>query len=115
MTSTRRRGDVTACSGAHPRYGLSELFGLEPWQTFVADLDRGAYRLHQLDERDLVRAAELEQTYESLDLGLVDATVIVACERLGETKVATLDHRDFGVVHPRHCERLTLLPRVVGR
>jgi len=46
----------------------------------------------------------------SLDLGLVDAAVIVACEALGETKVATLDRRAFSVVQPRHCERLTLLP-----
>lgn len=91
-------------------YWLSKLFGVAAWQMFVEDIDRGAYRLYQLEERDLVRAAELEHTYESLDLGLVDAAVIAACERLGETKVATLDRRDFAVVRPRHCERLTLLP-----
>jgi uncharacterized protein len=91
-------------------YWLSKLFGLATWQTFVEDIDRGAYRLYQLEERDLVRAAELEQTYESLNLGLVDAAVIVACERLGENKVATLDRRDFGVVSLRHCKHLTLLP-----
>jgi predicted nucleic acid-binding protein len=91
-------------------YWLSKLFGPATWQSFVEDVDRGAYRLHHLDERDLARAAEIEHTYESLDLGLVDAAVIAACERLGETKVATLDHRDFAVVRPRHCEHLTLLP-----
>jgi predicted nucleic acid-binding protein len=91
-------------------YWLAKLFGVTAWQMFVEDIDRGAYRLYQLDERDLVRAAELEQIYESLDLGLVDAAVIAACERLGETKVATLDRRDFAVVRPRHCERLALLP-----
>jgi predicted nucleic acid-binding protein len=55
------------------------------------------------------RCAELERTYESLDLGLVDAAVVAVCERLGETKVGTLDRRVFGVVAPRHCERLRLL------
>jgi predicted nucleic acid-binding protein len=40
----------------------------------------------------------------------VDASVIALCERLGETSVATLDHRHFTVVRPRHCPRLTLLP-----
>jgi hypothetical protein len=49
----------------------------------------------------LVRAAEIEQSYESLDLGLVDAAVMVTCETLGETKVATLDRTDFTVVRPR--------------
>jgi predicted nucleic acid-binding protein len=91
-------------------YWLLKLYGASPWITFVEDVARGAYRLHPLDEQDLVRAAELERTYESLDLGLVDAAVVVACERLGETKVATLDRRDFSVVRPRHCERLRLLP-----
>jgi len=91
-------------------YWLTKLYGPEPWEVFVADIATGAYRLHQLDEEDLVRAAELERTYASLDLGLVDAAVVAACERLGETKVATLDRRDFSVVQPRHCARLTILP-----
>jgi uncharacterized protein len=91
-------------------YWLNQLYGPAAWQTFVEDIDRGAYRLHHLPERELVRAAELERTYGSLDLGLVDAAVIVTCETLGETKVATLDRRDFSVVQPRHCDRLTLLP-----
>jgi predicted nucleic acid-binding protein len=91
-------------------YWLYKLYGPAPWQTFVEDVARGAYRLHHLDEDQLVRAAELERTYESLDLGFVDAAVIVTCETLGETKVATLDRRDFSVVQPRHCARLMLLP-----
>jgi len=91
-------------------YWLLKLYGPAPWQTFVEDIASGAYRLHQLDEHGLERAAELERAYESLDLGLVDAAVMVACEQLGEAKVATLDRRDFAVVRPAHCESLTLLP-----
>ncbi|MFN2569475.1 MAG: hypothetical protein ABR564_07730 [Candidatus Dormibacteria bacterium] len=41
---------------------------------------------------------------------LVDASVIALCERLGETKVATLDHRNFSLVPPHHCDNLELLP-----
>ena len=91
-------------------YWVLKLLGADAWATFVEDIARGAYRLHHPDEADLLRAAELERAYASLDLGLVDALVIVTCERLGETKVATLDHRDFAVVRPRHCDALTLLP-----
>jgi predicted nucleic acid-binding protein len=91
-------------------YWLLKLYGPAPWQTFVEDVASGAYRLHHLDEDGLTRAAEIERSYESLDLGLVDAAVMVACERLGETKVATLDRRDFAVVRPKHCDALTLLP-----
>ncbi|MCL4289379.1 MAG: PIN domain-containing protein [Thermoleophilia bacterium] len=91
-------------------YWVRKLYGQETWTSFVADVARGAYRLHGLDEDELIRAAELERAYESLDLGLVDAAVIATCERLAETKVATLDRRDFSAVRPRHCERLRLLP-----
>lgn len=91
-------------------YWALKLLGHEVWEAFVEDVAAGAYRLEPLLPEDLVRAAALEQRYANLDLGLVDASVIVLCERLGETKVATLDRRDFGAVRPAHCDRLRLLP-----
>jgi hypothetical protein len=91
-------------------YWVLKLLGADAWTVFVEDLARGAYRLHNLDEGDFLRAAELENAYASLDLGLVDAAVVATCERLGEAKVATLDRRDFSVVRPRHCDVLRLLP-----
>jgi hypothetical protein len=91
-------------------YWVLKLLGPEAWAAFTDDLEQGAYRLHHLEEGDVARVAELERTYAGLDLGYVDAAVIVTCERLGETKVATLDRRDFTAVRPAHCEALTLLP-----
>jgi hypothetical protein len=91
-------------------YFVRKLLGIDAWAIFVADLVDGAYRLENVDERTLERAAELERTYASLPLGLVDASVIATCERLGETKVATLDRRHFSVVRPMHCDALKLLP-----
>lgn len=91
-------------------YWLLKLYGHDPWQTFVDDIDRGGYRLHALGEKTLVRAAQLEREYASLALGLVDASVIAICEELNEPKVATLDRRDFSVVRPHHRDHLTLLP-----
>jgi len=80
------------------------------WSTLVEDIASGAYRLETLGAADPCRAAALQARYASLDLGLVDASVIAVCERLGERKVATLDRRHFGVVRPRHCEALQLVP-----
>jgi predicted nucleic acid-binding protein len=91
-------------------YWVRKQLGADAWEVFVADVTSGAYRVEPLTVDDLARAAELERDYDDLDLGLVDASVIALCERLGEEKVATLDHRDFSVVRPRHCESLTLLP-----
>lgn len=64
------------------------------------------------DDTERLRAVALGRRYADLDLGFVDAAVIAVCESLGETKVATLDRRHFGVVRPAHCERLRLLPEI---
>jgi predicted nucleic acid-binding protein len=91
-------------------YWAHKLLGQETLEVFVEDVAAGAYRLEPLTVEDLERAAELDRQYRQLDLGLVDASVIALCERLGEPKVATLDRRDFSVVRPRHCDHLRLLP-----
>ena len=40
----------------------------------------------------------------------VDAAIVAIVERLGERKLATLDHRPFGTIRPRHVDTLELLP-----
>jgi len=84
--------------------------GPAAFSAFMGDVMAGAYRLERLDDDDIVRATKLETEYAGLDLGLVDASVIALCERLGEQAVLTLDRRDFSVVRPRHCAALHLLP-----
>jgi uncharacterized protein len=91
-------------------YWLLKLAGARVWAEFVADINRGAYRVECPTDTDLARAAELESTYHDLDLGLVDASIVALCERLGQTTVATLDRRHFSVVRPQHCSHLTILP-----
>jgi len=87
---------------------------LRPWPqaltALLADFDAGAFELLDLPTRWLLRSGELIERYRDLPLGLVDATVIAATEMLGETKVATLDHRHFSVVRPSHAPALELLP-----
>ncbi len=91
-------------------YWIRKRLQPEVWSIFIEDIVSGAYRLEQLSADDLIRVAELEAAYADLDLGMVDAAVIAACERLGETKVATLDQRHFRAVQPIHCDHLNLLP-----
>jgi predicted nucleic acid-binding protein len=87
---------------------------LRPWpQAFsalLAEFDAGGLELLDLPLRWLLRAGELLGRYRDLPLGLVDATVVAASEMLGETRLATLDRRHFGVVRPAHTDVLTLLP-----
>ena len=87
---------------------------VRPWpQAFAAllsDFDTGGLSLVELPVAWLQRAGELIHRYRDLPLGLVDATVVVAAEMLGEPKIATLDHRHFTVVRPAHTDALALLP-----
>jgi hypothetical protein len=77
----------------------------------VASVAAGDFTLHDLSLDDWARVRELVMTYADMDLGVVDASVVVAAERYGCVEVATLNHRDFTVVRPRHVGALTLLPR----
>jgi hypothetical protein len=71
---------------------------------------RGALVIEGLAGEDYQRVRELLQTYADLKVGFVDCSVLAVTERLGEPKLATLDHRHFGVMRPRHVEALELLP-----
>jgi hypothetical protein len=82
-------------------------------QAFVAVLDqvrRGAFQVEDLTTSDYERAVDLLQTYADLKVGFVDCAVLAVTERLGEPKLATLDHRHFGTMRPRHADALELLP-----
>jgi predicted nucleic acid-binding protein len=59
---------------------------------------------------DLARAAELVEQYADLPLGATDACLVALAERLDIAELATLDHRHFNVVRPRHVQALTLIP-----
>jgi len=62
-----------------------------------------------LTAADLDRMVELVETYGDFPLGLVDASVIAVAERLNADAIATLDHRHFSVVRPRHLPAFKLL------
>jgi predicted nucleic acid-binding protein len=74
------------------------------------DIVSGAYRVQELLGEDYPRIRELCDRYADADIGFVDAAVFAIVERLSEPKVATLDHRHFSVIRPRHVEALKLIP-----
>lgn len=71
----------------------------------VAEIERV-----DLADEEWERSAELISTYADLGLGLVDASVVAVAERLEVDEIATLDHRHFRVVRPRHVAAFVLLP-----
>jgi predicted nucleic acid-binding protein len=77
---------------------------------FLDSIAEGELRVEILDRVDYARMSELVTTYGDFPLGMVDASVVAMAERLNISQVATLDHRHFNVVRPRHVESFTLLP-----
>lgn len=74
------------------------------------DIEAGAYRVEDLQTADYARVRSLCDRYDDADIGFVDAAVLAIVERLDEPKLATLDHRHFGTLRPRHVDSLVLLP-----
>src|SRR5262249_8818225 len=84
-----------------PRAEAAFLDAFGPGQVFT---------LGTLLEPDLTRMAALVRQYGDLPLGGTDAAVIAIAERLGATKIATIDRRHFTIVRPRPTRPFTLLP-----
>lgn len=91
-------------------YLLATRLGSGPEIRFLGDLASGSLTVEPVAAPDWLRIAELVGRYRDLPLGTVDASVVVAAERLGIREVATLDRRHFGVVRPQHVDAFTLLP-----
>lgn len=82
----------------------------EAFDAFLADVEGGGVAVEELVPDDYSRVRELLRSYADLPLGFVEAAVVAVTERLEEPKLATLDHRHFTVVRPRHVDGLRLLP-----
>lgn len=91
-------------------YFLRERLPSAARHAFYSDIRAEKYQLETLSPADFNRAFEICAQYQGIGLQLADASVIALSERLGETRVATTDRRDFRQVVPRHCPALTLLP-----
>jgi uncharacterized protein len=91
-------------------YWINKYLSFGIMARFLDDILNGAYLVEDLVPRDYLRIRELCERYESANIGFVDAAVVAVVERLNEPKLATLDHRHFGLIRPRHVDVLLLLP-----
>ncbi len=57
----------------------------------LRDIESGAYRYEPPTAADLARARELDEKFRTVDLGLVDASIAALAERIGVTRVLTVD------------------------
>jgi uncharacterized protein len=93
---------------AEVAYLVGKAAGGSAVATFLQGMGQSRFRLMALEEPDVVRTAEILQTYADSRIDFMDATVMA--ERLGIVQVLTLDRRDFRLFQPRHCVAFELLP-----
>jgi predicted nucleic acid-binding protein len=91
-------------------YLASTRLGAVAEAAFLESLAAGELQLEATTPSDLARMADLVRTYADFPLGAVDASVVATAERLGATRVATIDHRHFHAIRPKHCPAFELLP-----
>ena len=89
---------------------LTRQVGPDALPALLETVRGGELDVIDLGAQDYARVQELMRTYADLRVGFVDAAVLAVVERLREPKLATLDHRHFSVMRPRHVPALQLLP-----
>lgn len=95
---------------AEAAYLIDRQLGPAAEAALYASIISGQLEVAGLDRGDWERIRELVTAYADLRLGGTDASVITLAERLGATRIATLNYRHFRVVRPRHAEAFELLP-----
>lgn len=101
---------VPALVVAEVGYLLGRAGGSRIESAFLRSIAQQTITVVNLELDDYERMADLVDTYADFPLGTTDAAVVAVAERLRVAEVATLDHRHFRAVRPRHVPAFTLLP-----
>jgi predicted nucleic acid-binding protein len=101
---------VTPYVATEACYLVGKYVGAEAEINLVEALAAGDLNQIDVPAGDLIRMAELMRQYMGFPLGVADASVIAAAERLRASEVATLDQRHFRAITPAHVTALKLLP-----
>jgi predicted nucleic acid-binding protein len=91
-------------------YLLHSRLGADAAFQFLEAVEQGDFTLIPLLALDLARCRELLVQYRDLEIGLADATIVAAAERLGLPRLLTQDQRHFRAIHPHGFDHFVLLP-----
>ncbi|MGQ0520504.1 MAG: PIN domain-containing protein [Actinomycetota bacterium] len=116
-----RRDEITSLLAGHDWASPTPVIAETAWlildrlgtgahQRFLRLVTTGQLDPIELTDTDWQRCLNLVETYADLALDLADAALVAVAERLDQTTIATLNHRDFRVVRPAHCDAFHLVP-----
>jgi uncharacterized protein len=102
---------VPAAVCAEADYLIRQRGGADAARGFLRDIAAGRFRAEGLPAEEHAVAADLDQRYADLNLGLADASVVVLARRFRTRRLLTFDERDFRAVTPLQGGTFILLPR----
>ncbi len=91
-------------------YLIGSRLGATHEADFVRHLAASDWRLEPLINADLPRVVSLKHEYADANIGFEDASIVAVAERIGVTRIYTLDRRHFTMIRPAHLDRFELLP-----
>lgn len=90
-------------------YLISSRLGHKAMRRFVAGMTPDAVQIESVTTEDLIRVRQILEKYSDNQLDFTDAAIIAISERLGITRVYTLNRQDFTIIRPKHCDYFELL------
>jgi predicted nucleic acid-binding protein len=91
-------------------YLLSTRVGLNAELAVLDEVARGAYRLEPFDHDDVAAARDIVARYDTLGIGLADASMVVLAGRFDTRDILTLDERHFRALRDPQGRPFRLLP-----
>jgi predicted nucleic acid-binding protein len=101
---------IPAPVSAEVDYLLGDRIGQPARLAFLDDLAAGRFAVACLDADDYAVIAGLERTYDDLDVGLPDLSLVVLASRFRTKRLLTFDERHFRALRSLGGEPFTLLP-----
>ena len=89
---------------------ILDRLGVQPNHQLLSLVTTGELTALDLTAAEWLRCVELCDRYGDLRLDVMDAAIVAVAERFGVTTIATMNHRDFAVVRPAHCQSFELVP-----
>lgn len=91
-------------------YLIGSRLGSSREAAFIRYLAESDWRLEPLADADIDRVVALMSEHATSGISFVHAAVAAVAERMGATRIYTLQRRHFEPIRPVHIERFELLP-----
>jgi predicted nucleic acid-binding protein len=101
---------VPQCTLPEICYLIGSRLGSAQETAFIRYLADSDWRLEPLTEPDVERVIALMSAHATAGIGFVHAAIASIAERMGATRIYTLNRHHFEPIRPSHVARFELLP-----